>query len=78
MIGESGGYFSPPDNLLNRNSLEYTLAKIEGPVFQLGKFGLVACIVLLLISQGRSMIAIGVGAHLVIIASIVPTARPTL
>jgi len=33
MLDQSGGYFVPPDNLRNRNSLEYILAAIANPVF---------------------------------------------
>jgi death-on-curing protein len=33
MIEASGGYFSPPDNLRNRESLEYILDAIENPIF---------------------------------------------
>ena len=35
MIGSSGGYFVPPDNLRNRRSLEYVLAAVQFPL--LGK-----------------------------------------
>lgn len=33
MIQEFGGSFSPPTNLINRNSLEYILEAISRPVF---------------------------------------------
>ncbi len=36
MIETSGGYFSPPDNFLHRDSLEYVLDAIQKPVF--GRF----------------------------------------
>lgn len=32
MTTESGGSFFPPDNLLNRNSLEYILREISSPI----------------------------------------------